>query len=222
VANGMCEKIGNTAARCVHLTFSVYKSVGRVGKLVGKTAGSVSYSFKRTWAKLNNLCKRVSAESRLASFDEKQRAVFSDLGKKVFHRLEEKGQDALSDDSVKKLLEEAHEYESRKGQIRNSMTLQKRRMDEIVIFRRATLDLQNEDPRVRRVAVRVLKRLGNRSAIPHLTKSLEDTDPEVRKVAKEALHVLVNEQKRAQKVDIEEAPQKQESHPEGMGNQSQQ
>ena len=200
----ICEKISNTAARFVRLTFSAFKSARKVGKLVKRGTSSVSYSAKRLRAKLVKLPKRISAESHFASFDEKQKSVFSELGKEVFYGLEGERKDVLSVEIVRDLLKEAHNYESRKQEIRDKLSSQKRKIDEVVIFRRAILDLEYDDPRVRRVAIGVLKRLSNKAAIPYLTKSLEDPDPGVRERAREVLHLFLKRPRKSEKTDRKE------------------
>ncbi len=197
MAKKICERISNTAGRFVRLTFSVVKSGRKAGKLIRRTTTSVSYSAKRLRAKLVKLPKRISAEGHFASFDEKQKSVFSELGKEVFYGLEGKRKDVLSVEIVKDLLKEAHNYESSKQKIRDKLSSQKRKIDEIVIFRRATLDLEHDDPRVRRVAIGVLKRLSNKAAIPYLTKSLEDADPGVRERAREVLHLFLKKRRKS-------------------------
>ena len=193
--------MSNTAARFVRLTFSVFKSARKVGKLIKRGTSSVSYSAKRLRAKLVKLPKRISAESHCASFDEKQKTVFSELGKEVFYGLEGKRKDVLRVEIVKDLLKEAHNYESRKQEVRDKLSSQKRKIDEMVIFRRAILDLEHNDPRIRRVAIGVLKRLSNKDAIPYLTKSLEDPDPGVRERAREVLHLFLKRPRKSEETD---------------------
>jgi len=192
VAKEICEKISNKVANCVRATFPICKGFGKVGELTKKGAETIFFSIKRLSAKLGNLRKRVSAESRFASYDEKQKVVLSELGGEVFYGLEDNKKDLLGHEPVKDLLKEARQYETSKREIKEEINLQKRRMDELAIFRRATLDLESDDPRIRRVAIRVLKRLDNKNAIPYLMKCLEDPDPEVRKKAQEALHSSLN------------------------------
>jgi len=195
MAKEICEKISNAAAVCVRKTFSVCKIFGKAGELIKKGAAAAVFSVKRLKAKLVNLKKKVSAESYYAATDEKQKTVFSKLGKEVFYKAEEKKKDVFSARPVKDLLEKAQDYEHYKKGIREEINAQKRKMDEIAILRRATLDLSNDDPKIRRVAVRVLKRLDNKDAVPYLTKSLHDPDPVVRERAREVLHILINKVK---------------------------
>jgi len=191
----LCEKISNKVANCVRTTFSICKSFRKTGELIKKGTDSIAFSAKRLGAKLGNLRKRISAESRFASYDEKQKVVLFELGGEVFYGVEDDKKDMFSHEHIKDLLKEARDYEIRKQEIKEEINLQKRRMDERVIFRRATFDLEDDDPRVRRVAIRVLKRLDNRTAIPYLMKCLEDSDPEVRKMAQNALHFLLKKVK---------------------------
>lgn len=221
MAKEICERISKTAGRFVRLTFSVFKSGKKVGKLIKRGTGSVSYSVKRLRAKLVKLPKRISAESHFASFDEKQKGVFSELGKEVFYGLEGKRKDVFSVEIVKDLLKEAHNYESRKQEIRDKLSSQKRRIDEIVIFRRAILDLQHDDPRVRRVAIGVLKRLNDKAAIPYLTKSLEDPDPGVRERAREVLHLFLRKPRKSGETDRKENPGEEELSQESIESQPQ-
>jgi len=195
MAEEICEKISNAAAVCVRKTFSVCRIFGKAGKLIKKGVESAVFSAKRLKAKLVNLKKKVRAESHYAATDEKQKTVFSELGKEVFYKAEEKKKNVFSARPVKDLLEKAQDYEHYKKEIREGINTQKRRMDEIAIFSRAVAELSHSDPRVRRVAVRVLKRLDNKDAVPYLTKSLHDPDPVVRERAREVLHLLINKVK---------------------------
>ena len=223
MAKKICERMSNTAARFVRLTFSVFKSGRKVGKLIKRGTSSVSYSAKRLRAKIAKLPKRISAESHFACFDEKQKTVFSELGKEVFYGLEGKRKDVLSVEIVKDLLKEAHNYESRKQEVRDKLSSQKRKIDEMIIFRRAILDLEHNDPRIRRVAIGVLKRLSNKDAIPYLTKSLEDPDPGVRERAREVLHLFLKRPRKSEETDRKgkENPGKEELNQESIERQLQ-
>ena len=65
-------------------------------------------------------------------------------------------------------------------------------MDALAIFKRAKSNLSSENPRVRKVAIRVMGKLGDRNAIPYINNMLEDSDPAVRAKAAEVLHMLVD------------------------------
>jgi len=188
-----CEKVSEVSGACVRKTEPVCRCIRKTGELIKKGAGSVVYSAKRLVAKLGNLSKSISSGSTYASIDESQKKVFLKLGKEVFYKTEKGNSKVFSTAYVKELIEEARDYEADKMKIKDGSSKQKLKMDELVIFRRATCDLTNSNPGIRRVAVRVLKRLGNRDAVPYLTGCLEDPDPMVRKHAQEALHVLINE-----------------------------
>jgi len=211
MAKEICEKVSNAAASCVRRTMFLRKGFEKMRNLTKKSADSLSYSFKRMKAKMGNLRKRVKDESRLASCDEKQKTVFAELGREVFYGNDDKKNNAIELEQVKKLLKEAKDYEKQKQEIMDEISIQKRKMDEIVIFRKAILNLENSDPRIRRVAIRVLDRLGSREAVSYLTRALEDTDPEVRHRAREVLHKLLEDIKDGEKKKLQKENSKKES-----------
>jgi len=195
----LCERISQTAALCTQKTLSLCKCFEKVKEAAKKALDTASYSVKRLKAKIGNLQIKVEDESQIAIFNEKQKQVFSELGKEVYYGHKSKKNEAIELESVKALLEQAREFELHKQDIRDELAEQKRKMDEIVIFRKATLNLQNDDPRIRKVAVRVLKRLRNKDAVPYLAKLLDDRDPEVRQRAQETLnHILDDEEQSEQ------------------------
>ena len=92
---------------------------------------------------------------------------------------------------VNKLTMEAQARETELLEIRDAI-VRKRQDREIDSLRRsAEADLKSPSANVRRVAVRVLDRVGKRETIPVLTAVLRDPDPDVRSSAAQTIHKLV-------------------------------
>lgn len=191
----ICVEAGKAAGSCVRGVVELTRKTGKVGEVVKKCAVSTVDATKRFCAKVGNLFKRVSTDGQLAAWTEKQKDVFLQLGEQVFLGYQQRIENLLEQENIKNLLEQASECEKHKSEIKEAIVEQKRKMDEIVIFKRAKENLESQDPRMRRVAIRVFERLGDRKAIPLLTKALEDPDEEVRKHAREVLHKLINSAK---------------------------
>jgi HEAT repeat protein len=184
----ICVQAGKTAGSCVRGVVSVSKKTGKVGTLIKKCVDSTANATIRMCARLGNLCKSISTDGQLAAWDEKQKDVYLRLGEEIFRGIKEKPESLLEQENVKNLLEQAGENESHIQEIKEATALQKHKMDGIAIFKQAKDNLQSKDPRMRRVAIRLFDRLGDKKAIPLLTKALEDPDSEVRERAARVLH----------------------------------
>ena len=186
----------------------VSKKTGKVGALIKKCVDSTANATGRMCARLGNLCKSISTDGQLAAWDEKQKEVYLQLGEEIFRGIREKPENLLEQENVKNLLERAGENESHIQEIKEATALQKHKMDGIAIFKQAKDNLQSKDPRMRRVAIRLFERLGDKKAIPLLTGALEDPDSEVRERAARVLHGFVGTAKESD-VPAEQVPEEQ-------------
>lgn len=202
----ICVEASKAAGSCVRGVIDLGRRTGKVGEAVKRCAEATADATKRLCAKIGNLFKRVSTDGQLAAWTEKQKDIFLQLGEQVFLGYQQKIENLLEQENIKRLLEQASECEKRKSEIKEAIAEQKRKMDEIEIFKRAEENLKSQDPRMRRVAIRVLERLSDKKAIPLLTKALEDPDPEVKERAAEVLHKLINSMKE-EKPQPEQQPQ---------------
>jgi len=192
----VCVTAGKTAGSVVRgaadLTESVRKGTSVIGQTLVSTCKATGQVLHEVSLKIGNLCSRVKTDSHFAYWESKQKEVFHKLGKELFILKESEKTDILEDKKVKELIEEAHSHEKEMQKIKDEMALQRQKMELAITLKRAEEDLKSTDPRIRRVAIRVLERIGAKEAIPYLTKALNDPDMEVRTRASEVMHKLIN------------------------------
>lgn len=184
---GPCVLVGK-------LVGSAYRKMAeqtrKIRYFLGRAAGTVAEEVRVMTAKFGNLFKRVKTDGQLAHWEMKQKDDFAELGEEIF-RLKEAELDSLfKEESILKILEQLKQDQAKLKEVKDAVYGQRRRMEEIIIFRHALDKLKNPEARVRRVALRVLERLGKKEAIPHLVNLLEDPDPEVRQRARDIIQVL--------------------------------
>ena len=210
----VCVTAGKTAGSVVrgasNLTESVRKGTSVISQTLVSTCKATGQILQEVSLKIGNLCSRVKTDSHFAYWETKQKEVFQKFGHEIFNLILSEEATVLENKKVKELLEEARNCEKELQKIKDEMALQREKMEIAITLKRAEVDLKSNDPRIRRVAIRVLERLGVKEAIPYLTKALNDTDVEVRTRASEVMHKLVNSAGQ----DIQNAGQAQESKPE--------
>ena len=160
--------------------------------ILNKCIGSVEFAARKMCARIGGMFKRISTNDQIAACDEKQKEMYEQLGKQIFRGIKEKNENLLGQEKIKELVTQLSESERHAQKIEEVIAQRKRKMDEIVIFKQAKNNLQSNDPGMRRVAIRVFGRLGDKRAIPLLTRALEDPDGNVRECASQILHGFVD------------------------------
>lgn len=196
----ICIKAGATAGSIVRCLIDSVKKTGKAGESVveatGTLAKATSKECKTLCSKVDNFCKRIGYGGKVAGWESKQKEVFMKIGEKIFDEKELKhtasSSDILEEKEIKELLKNARIYEEEIQKLKDEIALQKQKMDTLAIIKRAEEDIERDDPRIRRVAVRVLERIGTRDVIPLITKALADPDSEVRQRAAEVMHRLAD------------------------------
>lgn len=186
---GTCVAVG----KCVGSTYrKVVEKTSGLRHFFGKVTRSVGEETKVILAKVGNLFKRVKHDGHLAHWEMKQKDNFARFGEEIFRIKEAELDTMITDKDVKKIVEQIKEDQSHIQQIKDAMYAQKRHMEETLMFKRAVDELTSPESRMRRVALRVMERLGKKEAIPYLVKLLEDPDQEVRDRAREVIQKLTS------------------------------
>jgi HEAT repeat protein len=175
----ICIRTGKTACSCIT-------------EILNKCIGSAGFAARKMSAGIGGMFKRISADDQIAACDEKQKEMYGQLGQQIFRGIKEKNENLLEQEKIKELVTQLSESERNVQKIEEVIAQRKRKMDEIVIFKQAKNNLQSNDPGMRRVAIRVFGRLGDKRAIPLLTRALEDPDDNVRECASQILHGFVD------------------------------
>ena len=192
----VCVTAGKTAGSVVrgasNLTESVRKGTSVISQTLVSTCKATGQILQEVSLKIGNLCSRVKTDSHFAYWENKQKETFHKFGQEIF-RLTESGEtNVLESKNIKELLEEARNCEKEMQKIKDEMAVQRQKMELAITLKRAETDLKSTDPRIRRVAIRVLERVGVKEAIPYLTGALNDPDMEVRTRASDVMHKLIN------------------------------
>lgn len=179
---------------------STYRMIGektrRIRHFLGKAVQAVAEEVKVITAKFGNLFKKVKTESQLAHWEMKQKDDFAKLGEEIFRLKEAELDSMFKEESILDILDQVKKDQTKLEEVKGVVYAQKKRMEEIIVFRHAVERLKNPEARARRVALRVLERLGKKEAIPHLVNLLEDPDPEVRKRVRDMIQELTSLEKR--------------------------
>ena len=184
---GTCVSVG----KCVGSTYRrLVDKTDKIRHFLRNASRSVAEETEVICAKFGNLFKRVKNDGQLAHWEMKQKDNFAKFGEEVFRLKESELNKMFEDQNVKKVVEQIRQDESQIQKIKDAMYVQKKRMEETLIFKRAVDELKSPEARLRRVALRVIERLGKREAIPYLVTLLEDPDQEVRQRAKEIIQKL--------------------------------
>lgn len=194
----VCVEAGKVAGNVVRgasdITATVRKNTSVIGKNLAATCKATGQVLNNARLKLGNLYSRVKTDSKFAFWETKQKESFQKLGQEIFKSIESEEPDALENKTVKDLFEETRNCEKEIQKIKDEMAVQRQKIDLVITLERAETDLKNKDPRIRRVAIRVLERVGAKEAIPYLSKALNDPDPEVRSRAAEVMSRLEGRQ----------------------------
>lgn len=215
----ICVKAGKTAGGVVRYVVDTIKKTGKIGNSIGETISTGAKAVAEGWQScctgFDNFCKRIRYGSKTAAFESKQKDVFTRIGEKVFVEKElkkEEDSNILEDIEMKEFLEKASSHEKEIQKIKDELAIQKQKMDTIAVIKRAKEDLENKDARIRRVAIRVLERVGTKEVIPYLSNVLNDPDSEVRERASDVMHKLVEKFKEVQKSSATTLDKENEEH----------
>ncbi|MCB4791427.1 MAG: HEAT repeat domain-containing protein [Elusimicrobia bacterium] len=162
-------------------------------KVLSRAYEKIGVSTTTACRKLGNLCKVVKNSGGLAHWEEKEKEALLKLGTEVWKSHEEKTLKPLFENSsIKPIVKEINNCEQEIQEGREEIEEQKKRMDELAVFNHARSNLGSKNPRVRKVALRVLGKLGKKEAIPYISRLTNDPDSEVRQKAIEVLHELID------------------------------
>lgn len=208
MAKQVCVTAGKAAGSVVreaaNVTESVRKGASSVSKTCISVAKSASEAVQEVTLKFGNLCSRVKTDSQFAYWETKQKEVFGKLGQEIFTLVQSNVAVNFEEPKLKELLEDIRKYETEIQRIKDEMAAQRQKMELAISLKRAESDLKSKDPRTRRVAIRILERIGSKEGIPYLTAALNDSDQEVRTRAAEVMHKLVNNVKEEPAVQPEQ------------------
>lgn len=217
MAKEVCVKAGKAAGAVVRetagVTVSIRKGSAAIGQTVVSTVKATGQAMQEVALKLGNLCSRVRTDSKLAYWETKQKEAFGKFGQEIFGLIETNVPAVFEEQKVKELLEEIRSCEKEIQSIKDEMAAQKQKIEIAMTMKRAESDLKSQDPRIRRVAIRILERIGNKDVLPHLTNALNDPDKEVRTRAAEVIHKLVNVARESEQKDPEEIKTPPETDP---------
>jgi len=208
----LCIKAGATAGEIIRCVVDTVKKTGKAGeavvKLGNKCSEKTAESCRNIRQKFRNLRKSAGYNKELAAWESRQKEVFLKIGEKIFKEKEYKQAETpaqvIEGKEVKALLDKAKSCEKEIQKIKDEMALEKQKAETLLILRRAENDLKSEDPRIRRVAVRVLERVASlvskSEILPLISKTLDDPDFEVKERAAEIMHKLADKVKVKEKM----------------------
>lgn len=203
----ICVEAGKVAGKVVRTTAgATQKACGglaSVGKSINPMVKSICDSTKNLCSKLGHLFSRVRKDSRLAVLEVRQKDVFQKIGQEVFSLLDSGKKDILENESAKDLLKEAGNYEKEMQKVKDEISLRMQKMEEREIFNRAKTELRDPDPRKRRIAIRILERIGTTEVLPILSECLRDSDNEVKSRAAITIEKIVGNLKKKAAVSKE-------------------
>ena len=217
MAKKVCVEAGKVAGSIVRsaadVTESVSKGTSVISQVIASTCKATGQALHEVTLKIGNLCSHLKTNSHFAYWETKQKEAFHKFGQEIFNLIVSEKPDVLEDKKVKELFEEAQNCEKEMQKIKDEMAIQRQKMEIAITLKRAEADLKSDDPRIRRVAIRVLERIGVKEAIPYLTVALNDADLEVRTRASEVMHKLVNSVKHSDQDTVETEQIKSETAP---------
>jgi len=196
----ICVKVGKTTGEIVHCFLDGIKKTGRLAKpafsFLDDISGTLLGGLERVFFKFGNVHALNKYERKIAEWQALQKEVYAQLGKAAYGEKEGKQGDeaagTVEDNIRSELTQKINYYDGEIQKVREEMARQKDKMDEFTIVKRAKSDLRSRNPKVRRVAVRVLEKVSNRAAIPVVSRALNDPDPEVREEAVAVMYKLVD------------------------------
>ena len=201
MAKQVCVKAGETAGNVVRTTANATKGLVGGCSVICETISTVAKSTyqmtKEVCAKLGNLFHHVRKDSQIAVLETKQKEIFSKLGQEVFSSVESGVTNIVEDEKAKELLKSAVNCEKEIQNVKDEIELQQQKMEEIAILKRVKNELQSEDPRIRRVAIRVLERVESKEAVSILSQCLSDPDIEVKTRAADVMRKLVDKMEKS-------------------------
>ena len=184
---GICVMVG----KCVGSTYrKVIEKTNSFMLFLGKASQSAGEEIREMFAKSDNLFRRVKNDGQLAHWEMKQKDNFAKFGEEVYRLKEAEINKLFKEGNVKQILEQIKKDQVQIDEIKDAMYAQQKRMSEIIIFKRALVELKSPEAHTRRVALRVMERINKKEAIPHLVNVLSDPDPEVRDRARELIQKL--------------------------------
>jgi len=174
-------------------------SEGKVCVKAGKVAGTVVRKTNKGVEKVKGgtmtICKKVGdiCGSRLRRLKTKKKKAVSKLGVEIWGLYEGKiFKSVFEQDRVKELVSEIEGYDKEIQELKKEIETRRKEKERRAIIKAARADLKSKDPGIRKAAIRVLDKLGDKSSIPYLNKVLDDPEKEVRESAAKVLHKLVN------------------------------
>ena len=201
MAKQVCVKAGEAAGSVVRTTANATKGLVGGCSVICETISTVAKSTyqmtKEVCTKLGNLFHHVRKDSQIAILETKQKEIFSKLGQEVFSSVESGVTNIVEDEKAKELLKSAGNCEKDIQKVKDEIELQQQKMEEIAILKRVKNELKSEDPRIRRVAIRVLERVENKEAVSILSQCLSDPDIEVKTRAADVMRKLVDKMEKS-------------------------
>lgn len=189
-----CVSLG----KCVGTTVrSINEKFSRAGELCSKSAQTFCDETRLIFARAGNLCKSVKNNSILSCWTTKQKDHFAQLGEEIYRLKGDRVKQIIKDRSVNKIVSNIKEYQNHINKVENEMRAQKKRMKEWVVYKHAISQLQNPQPRIRIVALRLLERLDKKSAISKVSQLLKDPEVEVRNRARQVLAKLTKQKQKS-------------------------
>lgn len=174
-------------------------TTGEVCEVAGEVAGTIvrkaTKGLEKVKAKTVTICEKVGSvcKKRIARLERKKKDAFTRLGVELWNLYQKKVlKSVFEQNKVKKLIVELEGHEGEIQRIETEMEVKKKMREKRASLRKAKADLKDEDPRVRKAAIRTLYKIGGNTAIPYLNKALDDSDEEIRESAASILQKLVD------------------------------
>lgn len=198
MAKQISVQAGKIAGEVVRTTSQITKQTSAGCSIISRffysAVEAMNSAMKDVCARFGNLFTRIKEDSRLAVLETKQKDSLQELGKEVFSLFKDQEERVFENDKVKEFLSQVQNYENEIQKVKDEIAVQKQKMEERAIIERVKKELKSDNPRTRKVAIRILERIGNKEEILELlSHNLNDPDPEVRVRVAELVHKLVNE-----------------------------
>lgn len=193
----ICLTAGKVAGGIARKTAGIRSRIGGVclntSKGIKKICSEMAESPVSICKKLNNLYRTIKGKGSIASREEKEKDIFEELGEVTWGMYRNKcATHIFENDRVMKILKDIENLDEEIKKRKTEMALQKEKMDAWVILRRAKINLESNNPKIRKVAILVLNKLSDNESIPHLNRMLDDPDMKIRKKAVEVMHNIIN------------------------------
>jgi hypothetical protein len=179
------------AGKCVGTTYrKVSEETQKFGMFLEKSFQTVREEMKMIFARMGNLFKRVKTDGKLAHWEMKQRDNFAKLGEEIYRKKKSELNKLFNEENLKDIFAQIETDEEKIHEMKGINDKQRRRMEEMILFKHAIKELKSSEVKMRRVALRVLERLGKKEAISYLVELLNDPEPEIRSKASEIIQDL--------------------------------